>query len=79
MPEPAPVIVHVEPFALDRDEALRVTRLAPKMFDHLVRSGRIKGKPIGRNGAMIYRTVELREIVDAMFGGGAANDLDEEV
>jgi hypothetical protein len=48
------------------------------MFDQLEAAGRIKGKRMGRNGAMIYRTAELRQVVDQLFGIGAANDIDDE-
>jgi hypothetical protein len=78
MGEPVPIIVQAEPVALDRAEALTFTRLAPKMFDQLEAAGRIKGKRMGRNGAMIYRTAELRQVVDQLFGIGAANDIDDE-
>jgi hypothetical protein len=52
--------------------------LAPKMFAQLEAAGTIKSKRIGRNGNKIYRTAELREVVDRLFGIGAANDIDDE-
>lgn len=78
MGEPARVIVHAEPLTLNREDALEFTGLAPKMFDQMEAAGRIKGKCLGRKGEKIYRTAELREVVDLLFGKGAANDVDGE-
>lgn len=78
MNAPAPIIVQAEPLTVNHDEALKITGFAPKFFDQMERAKRIRGKRIGPRGEMRYQTEELREVVRAVYGIGAAANIDEE-
>ncbi|MGW8203021.1 hypothetical protein [Sphingomonas sp. VDB2] len=71
------VTFNTPPFAFTRDEALRYTALAPKMFDHLERAGAITGRRFGRNGATVYLREQLEKVTANLFGV-VATDIDSE-
>ncbi|MBA4756251.1 MAG: hypothetical protein H2050_15605 [Sphingobium sp.] len=71
------VTFNTPPFTFTRDEALRYTGLAPKMFDHLEQAGSITGRRFGRNGATVYLREQLEKVTANLFGA-VSTDIDDE-
>lgn len=65
------------PAALNRDEALAYTRLAPKLFDQLERTGGVVGKRLGKNGEKVFPRDQLDALLTRLFGS-ANIDIDDE-
>jgi len=65
------------PAALNRDEALAYTRLAPKLFDQIERTHGVTGKKLGRNGEKVYPRDQLDACLSRLFGAGMP-DIDDE-
>lgn len=66
------------PLNFDREHALAYTGWAPKFFEMLISTGRLKGQPLGRNGSLLYARERLEEINRALGGEIPANDIDGE-
>ncbi|WP_313337339.1 hypothetical protein [Sphingobium yanoikuyae] len=71
------VTFNVPPLTFNRDDALRYTGLAPKLFGQLETAGSIKGMRIGRNGEVVFLREQLDAVTANLFGG-SNSDIDDE-
>ncbi|SKB32868.1 helix-turn-helix domain-containing protein [Sphingopyxis flava] len=63
------------PAALDADEAVKYTRVAPAEIARAARDGRLTFRPIGPNGRKVVRREELDKFLAALFAKGAPSLL----
>ena len=69
---PTTIVFAPPPFAFNRKEALRYTRLAPKRFKQLEDAGASAGRREGTNGETIYLRTQLEATMLSLFGAAGA-------
>lgn len=71
------IVFAAPPLTFNRRAALRYTGLSEKLFAALERNGSLAGRPIGRNGEVVYLREQLDKVTAQLFGAGL-NDIDDE-
>jgi hypothetical protein len=59
--------LRVLPLAMGRRAALAYMGISEKVFRQAERERRIRGRPDGRNGAIVFRTADLQRFVAHLF------------
>lgn len=62
------VAVKILPLAMSRETALQYTGLSKRFFAQAEREQKIRGRPVGRKGAMMFQTADLQKLVQSVFG-----------
>lgn len=71
------VVFAAVPLAFNRENALRYTGIAERLFNQLEKAGSLTGRKVGKNGEVMYSREQLERVAASLYGAGAI-DLDEE-
>jgi len=67
----------IVPLTMSREQSLEYTGLSRKLFVQLEKAGSLTGRRYGPNGAVIFQTAQLQQVVANLFGG--ETDMDYEM